>query len=153
VRLLPKILNNKSMRKINILLSLWVIAAALFAQEVRPVKNIIVMIPDGTSVGVYSAARWFKFYNKLGDGLNLDPYFTGTVTTFSSNAPIGDSAPTGSTYATGVLQQSGNVAIYPDASENDLFPVDTTRTWQPAATILEALKIEKQKDGGTGCHL
>lgn len=136
------------MRKINILLSLWVIAAALFAQEVRPVKNIIVMIPDGTSVGVYSAARWFKFYNKLGDGLNLDPYFTGTVTTFSSNAPIGDSAPTGSTYATGVLQQSGNVAIYPDASENDLFPVDTTRTWQPAATILEALKIEKQKAVG-----
>jgi len=140
--------NNDSMRKINILLSLWVISAALFAQEVRPVKNVIVMIPDGTSVGVYSAARWFKFYNNLGEGLHVDPYFTGTVTTFSSNAPIGDSAPTGSAYATGVLQQSGNVAIYPEVSENDLFQVDQSRTWQPAATVLEALKIEKQKAVG-----
>jgi len=136
------------MRKINILLSLWFISAALFAQEVKPVKNVIVMIPDGTSVGVYSAARWFKFYNNLGEGLHVDPYFTGTVTTFSSNAPIGDSAPTGSTYATGVLQQSGNVAIHPEVSENDLFQTDPSRTWQPAATILEALKIEKQKAVG-----
>ncbi len=136
------------MKKINILLSLWVISAALFAQEVKPVKNVIVMIPDGTSVGVYSAARWFKFYNNLGEGLHIDPYITGTVTTFSSNAPIGDSAPTGSTYATGVLQQSGNVAIHPEVSENDLFQADPSRTWQPAATILEALKIEKQKAVG-----
>jgi alkaline phosphatase len=136
------------MKKINILLSLWVISAALLAQEVKPVKNIIVMIPDGTSVDVYSAARWFKFYNNLGEGLHVDPYITGTVTTFSSNAPIGDSAPTGSAYATGVLQQSGNVAIHPEVSENDLFQADPSRTWQPAATILEALKIEKQKAVG-----
>ena len=120
----------------------------LFASEVRPVKNLIVMIPDGTSLSVYSAARWFKYYNGMGDQLNLDPYITGTVTTFSSNAPIGDSAPTGSAYATGVLQQTGNVAIHPEVSENDLFPVDTTRSFQPAATILEALKIDKQKAVG-----
>jgi alkaline phosphatase len=106
------------------------------------------MIPDGTSLSVYSAARWFKYYNGMGDQLNLDPYITGTVTTFSSNAPIGDSAPTGSAYATGVLQQTGNVAIHPEVSENDLFPVDATRSFQPAATILEALKIDKQKAVG-----
>ncbi len=106
------------------------------------------MIPDGTSIGVYSAARWFKYYNGMGDRLHVDPYLTGTVTSFSSNAPIGDSAPTGSTYATGVLQQIGNVAIYPEASENDLYPVDASRTWQPAATILEAVKMEKNKSVG-----
>lgn len=106
------------------------------------------MIPDGTSVGVYSAARWFKHYNNLGEGLNIDPYFTGTVTTFSSNAPIGDSAPTGSTYATGVLQQSGNVAIHPEVDANDIFPTDAARVLQPAATILEASKIEKNKAVG-----
>lgn len=106
------------------------------------------MIPDGTSVTVYSAARWFKYYNGIGEGLHIDPYFTGTVTTFSSNAPIGDSAPTGSAYATGVLQQTGNVAIHPEVSENDLYPVDASRTYQPAATILEASKIEKKKAVG-----
>ncbi|WP_026327300.1 alkaline phosphatase [Proteiniphilum acetatigenes] len=136
------------MKKFGTLLYLFLAASLIFAQEVRPVKNVIMMIPDGTSVGVYSAARWFKFYNGTDDKLNIDPYFTGTVTTFSSNAPIGDSAPTGSTYATGVLQQSGNVAIHPEVSENDLFPVDASRTYQPAATILEASKIEKKKAVG-----
>ncbi len=136
------------MRKISTLFLLLVASAMLFASEVRPVKNLIVMIPDGTSISVYSAARWFKYYNGMGERLNVDPYITGTVTTFSSNAPIGDSAPTGSAYATGVLQQTGNVAIHPEVSENDLFPVDATRTFQPAATILEALKIEKQKAVG-----
>jgi alkaline phosphatase len=136
------------MRKISTLFFLLIASAMLFASEVRPVKNLIVMIPDGTSLSVYSAARWFKYYNGMGDQLNLDPYITGTVTTFSSNAPIGDSAPTGSAYATGVLQQTGNVAIHPEVSENDLFPVDATRSFQPAATILEALKIDKQKAVG-----
>jgi alkaline phosphatase len=107
------------------------------------------MIPDGTSIGVYSAARWYKMYNKLGDALNVDPYITGTVTTFSSNAPIGDSAPTSSAYATGVLQQSGNVAIHPEADPGkDIYPVDTSRTYQPAATVLEASRIEKAKATG-----
>ena len=136
------------MKKIVSIFSLLLIFVAIFAQEVRPVKNVIVMIPDGTSVGVYSAARWYKFYNKLGDRLHIDPYFTGTVTTHSSNAPIGDSAPTGSTYATGVLQQTGNIAIYPEVSKNDIFPVDANRTYQPAATILEASRIEKNKATG-----
>ena len=136
--------NINAMRKINILLSLFIFSVSLFAQEVKPVKNIIVMIPDGTSIGVYSAAA-FKNYG-MRKILQL-PYLT-ELSHFSSNAPIGDSAPTGSTYATGVLQQSGNVAIHPEVSDNDLFPVDGTRTWQPAATILEALKIEKRKAVG-----
>ncbi len=136
------------MKKLSSIFSLLFIAILVFSQEVASVKNVIVMIPDGTSIGVYSAARWFKHYNGLGDTLHIDPYLTGTVTTFSSNAPIGDSAPTSSTYATGVLQQTGNVAIHPETSPNDLYPVDSSRTFQPAATILEASKIEKGKAVG-----
>ena len=136
------------MKKTTFLLFLTLFSFVVLSQEVRPVKNVIVMIPDGTSIGVYSAARWFKHYNNLGGTLNIDPYITGTVTTFSSNAPIGDSAPTGSTYSTGVLQQSGNVAIYPEVSENDIFETDASRSLQPAATILEASKIEKNKAVG-----
>lgn len=140
----------RMIKKISLCLAAWIfVAIAMVAQEVRPVKNVIVMIPDGTSIGVYSAARWFKFYNKLGDRLNVDPYITGTVSTFSSNAPIGDSAPTTSAYMTGVLQQAGNVAIYPVADPNqDLYPVNADRTYQPAATILEASRIEKGKATG-----
>jgi alkaline phosphatase len=141
--------NMKNMKKTVLLFYVLVFSVFAFAQQVRPVKNVIVMIPDGTSIGVYSAARWYKMYNKLGDALNVDPYITGTVTTFSSNAPIGDSAPTSSAYATGVLQQSGNVAIHPEADPGkDIYPVDTSRTYQPAVTILEASRIEKAKATG-----
>ncbi len=136
------------MKNVILFFSFFLFSISNFSQNPRPVKNIIVMIPDGTSIGVYSAARWFKYYNGMGEKLHIDPYFTGTVTTFSSNAPIGDSAPTGSTYATGVLQQEGNVAIHPEVSDNDIYPVDGARTWQPAATILEALKMEKKKAVG-----
>jgi len=141
--------NRKNMKKTVLLFYVLVFSVFAFAQQVRPVKNVIVMIPDGASIGVYSAARWYKMYNKLGDALNVDPYITGTVTTFSSNAPIGDSAPTSSAYATGVLQQSGNVAIHPEADPGkDIYPVDTSRTYQPAATVLEASRIEKAKATG-----
>lgn len=140
------------MKRINlfiILITAFILVSSVVkSEEIRPAKNVIVMIPDGTSIGVYSAARWFKYYNDMGEGLMIDPYITGTVTTFSSNAPIGDSAPTGSAYATGVLQQTGNVAIHPEVSDNDLFEVDASRTYQPAATILEASKILKNKAVG-----
>lgn len=136
------------MKKGCVFFALLFLSHGLIAQEVKPVKNVIMMIPDGTSASVYSAARWFKYYNGMEYKLNVDPYLTGTVSTFSSNAPIGDSAPTGSTYATGILQQEGNVGIHPAVSDNDLFPVDSTRTYQPAANILEASKIEKNKAVG-----
>lgn len=104
------------------------------------------MIPDGTSIGVVSAARWYQIYKKQGTNLAIDPYLCGTVKTFSSNAPIGDSAPTTSAYMTGMPQQTGNVAIYPLADpENDLVTIDPARAYQPLATILEAAKYQQGK--------
>lgn len=120
-----------------------------YKKEIRPVKNLIVMIPDGTSIGVVSSARWYKYYNGKDNCLYIDPYFCGTVSTFSSNAPIGDSAPTTSCYMTGMPQQTGNVSIYPLADpENDLVEVDPSMAYQPLATILEAAKIEKNMATG-----
>nr|WP_203583414.1 alkaline phosphatase [Paludibacter sp. 221] len=120
-----------------------------YKNTVRPTKNVIVMIPDGTSMGVVSAARWYKTYNNMGEGLYIDPFLCGTVKTFSSNAPIGDSAPTTSCYMTGIPQQAGNVSIYPVADpDNDLIPVDPEMTYQPLATILEAARITQDKATG-----
>lgn len=137
------------MRKTFLFGSFLLATFFVFAQEVRPVKNIILMVTDGTSIDVLSAARWYQIYNKMGDGLYVDPYLCGTVRTFSSNAPIGDSAPTTSCYMTGVLQQTGNIAIHPVADPgNDLYPVDASRTYQPAATLLEAMRIEQGKSTG-----
>ena len=120
-----------------------------YRTSVRPTKNLIVMIPDGTSIGVVSAARWYKIYNNMGSNLHIDPYLCGTVKTYSSNAPIGDSAPTTACYMTGMPQQTGNISIYPVADpDNDLVYVDPNRTYQPLATILEAGKIDQNKAAG-----
>ncbi|MDR1707918.1 MAG: alkaline phosphatase [Prevotella sp.] len=143
------------MKKICVSLMLLFIFSTTWAQqqyrrEVKPTKNVIVMIPDGTSIGVVSAARWYQIYNNLGgSNLAIDPYLCGTVKTFSSNAPIGDSAPTTSCYMTGMPQQTGNVAIYPVADPaNDLIPVDPAMAYQPLATILEAAKYQQDKATG-----
>jgi alkaline phosphatase len=120
-----------------------------YRQPIRPTKNVIVMIPDGTSIGVVSAARWYKIYNKMGRNLSIDPYLCGTVKTYSSNAPIGDSAPTTSSYMTGMPAQTGNVAIYPKSDPaNDLVDVNNEMAYQPLATILEAARIEQGKSIG-----
>lgn len=144
------------MKKIGVsILLVLIFSATIYAQSqyrrpVNPTKNLIVMIPDGTSIGVVSAARWYQIYNKLGgQNLAIDPYLCGTVKTFSSNAPIGDSAPTTSCYMTGMPQQTGNVAIYPVADPaNDLIDVDPEKAYQPLATILEAARYQQNKATG-----
>lgn len=121
-----------------------------YRTPVKPTKNVILMIPDGTSIGVVSAARWYQIYNKLGsDRLAIDPYLCGTVKTYNSNAPVGDSAPTTSCYMTGYLSQAGNVAIYPAVdSVHDIHPVDPARSYQPLTTVLEAAKYDLKKSTG-----
>ncbi|HHT22233.1 MAG TPA: alkaline phosphatase [Bacteroidales bacterium] len=136
-------------RYFSFIVLIFLMLSVVLAQEVRPTKNLIVMIPDGTSQSVLSAARWLKVYRNEGTRLHIDPYLSGSVTTFSSNAPIGDSAPTTSCYMTGVPQQAGNISIYPVADpENDLVKLNRDSAYQPLATILEAMKMEQGKAAG-----
>ena len=97
--------------------SLLLLAAAVMPMQaiekenVKPVKNVIVMIPDGTSLATVSIARWLQWYQDPSKPkLNIDPYLCGTVRTHSSNAPIGDSAPTTSCYMTGQPSRTGYVS-------------------------------------------
>jgi Alkaline phosphatase len=118
--------------------------------EVKPVKNLIVMIPDGASLATISTARWLQWYqNPDMPKLHIDPYISGTVRTHSSNAPIGDSAPTTSAYMTGVPSLTGFVSTYPVSDpENDIYPMDPSRAYQPLTTVLEAMKQLQGKATG-----
>ncbi len=116
--------------------------------DLKQVKNVIMMIPDGTSTSVLSLARWYQSYNSSElIWLTTDELVTGLVKTHSSNAPIGDSAPTGSTYASGVVSQEGYVSTYPPKTENDIVPVDASLANTPAFTILEAAKLKGMSVG------
>jgi alkaline phosphatase len=135
------------MKKISSFLFLLLfIGSSLFAQE-KQIKNVILLIPDGTSLAAVSAARWYQRYNHPEiTHLNLDPYLCGSILTYSSNAPIGDSAPTTSCYMTGHPSRAGWVATYPTADpKNDILPMDPAKAYQPMMTILEAARITQNK--------
>ncbi|MDR0412623.1 MAG: alkaline phosphatase [Dysgonamonadaceae bacterium] len=138
------------MKRVNSLLFLllW-IGSSLVAQD-KQIKNVIILIPDGTSLSAVSAARWYQRYTHPEmPQLNIDPYLCGTVLTYSSNAPIGDSAPTTSCYMTGYPSRAGFVSTYPPAdSANDILPVDPGKAYQPLMTLMEAARITQGKATG-----
>lgn len=123
---------------------------AMEVENVKPVKNVIVLIPDGTSFGAVSLARWKQWYeNPDKPNLYIDPYICGTVRTHSSNAPIGDSAPTTSCYMTGYPSITGFVSTYPwHDGDNDIYPTDPEKAYQPLTTVLEAAKMLRDKATG-----
>ena len=135
-------------RIISILVLVLFAISSIIAQ-----KNVIVLIPDGTSLPVVSAARLYKQYNNPEKaGLNIDPYICGTIMTFSSNAPIGDSAPTTSCYMTGYPSRSGSVSMYSPADpQNDIIPMDPEKAYQPLMTLMEAARITQNKSTGIVC--
>ena len=132
-----------------VLSTLLIITALFVMAQPKPIKNVIVMIPDGTSTSLLSCARWYQTYlDSTNTTLNIDPYLCGLVRTHSSDAPIGDSAPTSSCYMSGMPSQTGFVSTYPVATDHDLVPVDASRAYQPLATLLEAAKILQHKATG-----
>ncbi|MDR3218535.1 MAG: alkaline phosphatase [Dysgonamonadaceae bacterium] len=137
------------MKRITSILLFALFAISLMAQN-KDIKNVIVLIPDGTSLASVSAARWYQRYNHPEiTKLNIDPYLCGTILTYSSNAPIGDSAPTTSCYMTGYPSRAGYVATYPVADpKGDIIPMDPDKAYQPLMTVLEASRISLNKSTG-----
>ncbi|NQV02409.1 MAG: alkaline phosphatase [Bacteroidia bacterium] len=127
----------------------FTIITNLYPQEKG--RSLILMIPDGTSSNILSLARWYKFGACPADNcrLAIDPHICGMVSTYNSDSPIGDSAPTGSTYATGYLSNTGFVATYPVSSgkDKDLVEIDPLRAYHPLFTILEAAKLQGKSTG------
>lgn len=130
--------------KIFALFFLTAIATNTVFGQIKPIKNIIIMIPDGTSIDILSLARWYK-----NSPLAIDPYIRGLVKTHCSDTPIGDSAPTGSTYATGHLSRPGFVATYPDSVMQgmNIIATDPKKAFSPMFTILESAKLMGKSTG------
>ena len=120
-------------------------------EKIKPTKNLIVMITDGTSSSLLATARWYHRYmsDSLEWKLNLDPWLCGFVQSRLSDAIIPDSAPAMSGYMTGVPSRAGNISIYPEPHPGqDVVPTDPARAYQPATTILEAAQVLKNKAVG-----
>lgn len=125
------------------ILALALAPLMLFAEGVAPVKNVILLISDGTSLSTLSLARWYqRLQYPEQQRLHIDPYLSGTVLTYCSNAPIGDSAPTTSTYMTGIPSIQGFVSTYPySAGDADLVPLNPEWAYRPLVTLMQATSL------------
>ncbi|MGQ9557814.1 MAG: alkaline phosphatase [Desulfurispora sp.] len=110
----------------------------------RPVKNVILLIPDGMSVAGTTLARWYQG----GQPLALDEMACGLVRTYSADAPIADSAPAGTAYATGFKSHTGYVGVLPEANTMPgLKPLSAADKKRPVATVLEAARLAGKSTG------
>ncbi len=114
------------------------------AYATPPVKSVILMIPDGMSGGGVTLARWYQGC----DPLAIDEMACGLVRTYSSDAPIADSAPAATAYATGFKSHTGFVGVLPDeATMPGLDPISPSERRRPVATVLEAAKLAGKSTG------
>lgn len=110
----------------------------------KPVKNVILLIPDGMSSDGVTLARWYR----NGEALNLDAMASGMVRTHSSDAAIADSAPAGTAMATGFKSHTGFVGVLPDENTMPgLEPLAEQDKRRPVANILEAAQLAGKATG------
>lgn len=129
--------------------SLILFASCGGSSDVKQTKNLIIMVPDGTSTSVLACSRWYKLAKGGEAVLTVDEGLCGLIRSYMSDSPISGSAGAMSAYMTGLAQQSANISIFPKANpENDFYPVDTTRSYQPHATVMEAAKTQLGKATG-----
>lgn len=136
---------------ISLLLCASVLASAgNFPEKVKPTKNVIIMVPDGVSNGVLSAARWYQRYvTDVNYDLNLSDYICGMVETSSSNSPMSCSAAAMSSVMTGVSSKASYISAYPHLDpEQDIYRLDGARTYQPIVTAMEAGRLTMGKSTG-----
>lgn len=108
-------------------------------------KNVIVLIPDDSSVDVATLTRW-AYYD--GQPLNIDPYASGLMRTHNSDTLIGDSAPAGTAMATGYKTQDKLIGIRPAvATLYGATPSAPEQVHAPMASVLEAAKLAGKATG------
>ena len=137
-------------KKIALLLSTIMVFGSLhctafaneeIVNETGTVKNVILMIPD---VGATTLARWYNG----GKALTIDEMACGLVRTYSSDAAIADSAPSGTAMATGFKSHTGFVGVLPDVnSMPGMNPLAKGDERKPVASVLEAAQLTGRATG------
>ncbi|WP_040213557.1 alkaline phosphatase [Clostridium polynesiense] len=93
------------------------------------VKNVIMLIPDGTSIEAITIARWYNG----GKPFAMDEIAVGLTRTHWRNGPITDSAPGGTAYAIGHKTDDKHVGVIEGG--------------KPKATLIEAARLSGKSTG------
>lgn len=105
------------MKKLSLQLTVLILGILIFSNcqkahnekiEIEnKIKNVILLIPDGTSTDVVSLARQFNDNQPLA----VDEIMCGFVKTTNSDGKFPDSAPTSTAYATGTKSNKKHIGI------------------------------------------
>ncbi len=110
--------------------------------DVRQVKNIILLLSDGTANEAWPLARWIK-----GERLASDDILSGAIRTYGADSIITDSAPGATSYATGQKGTDKGIAVYPWNVTIAGVDLDPTMKYVPLATVLEGARLTGRATG------
>ncbi|MFN4216482.1 MAG: alkaline phosphatase [Brevinematales bacterium] len=123
---------------------LWGYTLPELPARISPVKNVIILIPDGMSMGGYTLARWYRG----GKSLAMDDMACGLVRTYNSDTPIADSAPAGTAYACGVKTVTKNIGVMPAKAGMPGVPaIVPGEENRPIANVFEAARLAGKATG------
>ncbi|EZP77325.1 alkaline phosphatase [Parageobacillus genomosp. 1] len=124
----------------------FALAAREEAKRVKkqePIKNVIMMVMDGTSAGATTLARWYK-----GEPLALDEMASGAVRTYSAESAITDSASAATAMATGFKSNDKYIGILPSVVNSPgLQPIPKEEALKPVANVLEGAELMGKATG------
>ena len=124
-------IKEKSVLILLIVMTLVIVTGSMVndRQQMPEIKNVILMVPDGTSISHVTISRWYNG----GEKLALDEIMSGFTRTYWKDGIITDSSAAATAYSTGIKTKSGCVGVLPhEDTENDL------QYNKPIATIIEA---------------
>lgn len=112
------------------------------AGGLKPVKNVILLLSDGTGPEAWPLIRWVK-----GAPLNVDSILTGAIRTYGADSVITDSAPGATAFATGFKGSARGISVGAwnvtiDAAKEMVAP-----KYVPLATLLEGARLSGRATG------
>jgi alkaline phosphatase len=106
------------------------------------VKNVILLLADGTAPEAWTLARWVK-----GESLSVDAILTGAVRTYGADSLITDSAPGATAYATGTKASDKTIAIGAPHVTIPGLEKWLAEPYRPVATLLEGARLSGRATG------
>ncbi|MEW6425195.1 MAG: alkaline phosphatase [Bacillota bacterium] len=141
-------MNERSRKMLGVILALALIftisAGTTAVSSESPVKNVIIMVPDGTGVTHTTLARWYQG----GVPLALDEMAAGLVRCYSAESAVTDSAPAATAMATGYKSNSKYLGVLPSkVTMPGVPPLVEGDQLKPVATVLEGAKLMGKATG------
>lgn len=134
-------------RKLQMMLVAMLVVATVQDQvsaeiQIEPVKNVIVIMTDGTGSTHTTISRWMN-----GAPLVSEEYVTGAIRTYAADSLITDSAPAATAFATGKKSNTKLVGVLPYRATLPGAEASEEEKYRPFATVLEAAKLKGKSTG------